>query len=51
LVQPYKAELLPYWRFKTPEIAEKSAYKIYGMFLAYLEEDDFVGADMTRKFL
>jgi Domain of unknown function (DUF4385) len=51
LVQPYKAEILPYWRFKTPEIALESSQKIYQLFLAYLEQNDFVGADMARKFL
>ena len=28
LVEPYKSEILPHWRFKNPEIAEKSASKI-----------------------
>lgn len=51
LVEPYKSEILPYWRFKTPDIAENSSEKIYEMFLEYLERDDFVGADMARKFL
>jgi hypothetical protein len=51
LVEPYKSELLPHWRFKTPDVAEASARKIYEMFLAYLAADDFVGADMARKFL
>lgn len=51
LVEPYKSEILPYWRFKTPEIATESSNKIYQLFLEYLEQDDFVGADMTRKFL
>jgi Domain of unknown function (DUF4385) len=51
LVQPYKSELLPHWRFATPELAEQSSNTIYAMFLAYLETDDFVGADMARKFL
>lgn len=51
LVQPYKSEILPYWRFKTPDIARESSEKIYQMFLAYLAADDFVGADMARKFL
>ncbi|MFN6470357.1 MAG: DUF4385 domain-containing protein [Nostoc sp. SerVER01] len=51
LVEPYKSEILPYWRFKTPEIARESSEKIYGMFLSYLEQDDFVGADMARKFI
>ncbi|MBD2496076.1 DUF4385 domain-containing protein [Nostoc sp. FACHB-280] len=51
LVEPYKSEILPYWRFKTPEIARQSSEKIYEMFLHYLEQDDFVGADMARKFI
>ncbi len=51
LVEPYKSEILPYWRFKTPEIASKSSDKIYQIFLEYLEQNDFVGADMARKFL
>ena len=51
LVQPYKSEILPHWRFKNPEIATESSEKIYQMFLQYLEQDDFVGADMARKFI
>ncbi|MBD0261743.1 MAG: DUF4385 domain-containing protein [Tolypothrix sp. Co-bin9] len=51
LVEPYKSEILPHWRFKTPDIARESSEKIYQMFLAYLEQDDFVGADMARKFI
>lgn len=51
LVQPYKSEILPFWRFRSPDIARESSEKIYGLFLAYLEADDFVGADMARKFL
>jgi hypothetical protein len=51
LVEPYKSEILPHWRFKTPEIAQESSSKIYQMFLDYLKQNDFVGADMARKFL
>ncbi len=51
LVEPYKSEILPYWRFKTPDIARQSSEKIYDLFLDYLQKDDFVGADMARKFL
>ena len=51
LVEPYKSEILPFWRFKTPDIARESSQKIYDMFLTYLEQDDFVGADMARKFI
>ncbi len=34
LVEPYKSEILPHWRFKTPNMARVSANKIYKMFLA-----------------
>ena len=51
LVEPYKSEILPYWRFKTPAIAQRSADKIYRLFLAYKKANDFVGMDMARKFL
>jgi hypothetical protein len=51
LVEPYKSEILPHWRFKTPEIATVSSEKIYQMFLDYKKEKDFVGMDMSRKFL
>jgi hypothetical protein len=51
LVQPYKGELLPHWRFKTVAEARKSAATLYKMFLAYLRAEDFPGADMARKFL
>ena len=51
LVEPYKSEILPHWRFKTPQIARKSADKIYKMFLEYKSKEDFVGMDMARKFL
>lgn len=50
-VEPYKSEILPHWKFKTPDAAQESAEKIYAMFLEYLENDDFVGSDMARKFL
>ncbi|WP_121615940.1 DUF4385 domain-containing protein [Virgibacillus halodenitrificans] len=51
MVDPYKSEILPYWRFKTPEIAKESADKIYQKYLEYKENDDFIGMDMARKFL
>ena len=50
-VEPYKSEILPHWRFKDPEIAQQSSEKIYAMFLDYVAQRDFVGADMARKFL
>ena len=51
ICQPYKDEICKYWKFKTPEIAESSSEKIYELFLDYLEQDDFVGADLARKYL
>lgn len=51
LVEPYKSEILPHWRFKTPAIAKKSSNTIYKLFLEYKGKDDFVGMDMARKFL
>lgn len=51
LVEPYKSEILPHWRFATPDIAQASSQAIYAMFLAYLAQNDFVGADMARKFI
>lgn len=50
-VEPYKSEILPHWRFKTPEVARHSAGKIYELFLEYRRAGDFVGMDMARKFL
>lgn len=51
LPEPYKSEIGPHRRFRTPEIAQASAEKIYEMFREYLQQDDFVGADMARKYL
>ncbi len=51
MVEPYKAEILPHWRFKNPPTATESSSKLLSIFHSYLEEDDFVGADMTRKFI
>jgi len=49
--EPYKSELHPLWRFKTPEEAQLSALQIINKFFQYLEEKDFVGADMAKKYL
>jgi hypothetical protein len=51
MVEPYKSEILPYWKFKNPEAAMASSEKIYDLFIEYLNQNDFVGADMARKFL
>ena len=51
LCEPYKSEILPHWKFKTPELATTSSRAIFGLFLNYLEQGDFVGADIARKYL
>ena len=51
LVEPYKSEILPYWRFKTPDISLSSSIAIKKLFYEYKCQHDFVGMDMTRKYL
>jgi hypothetical protein len=51
IAEPYKSEILPHWRFATPEKATQSSEKIYELFTTYKEQKDFVGMDMARKFL
>ncbi|KAJ4301749.1 hypothetical protein N0V90_003842 [Kalmusia sp. IMI 367209] len=49
--EPYKSDILPLWRFKTPAIARQSSRAIWERFLEYDGAGDFVGMDMCRKFL
>lgn len=51
MAQPYKREICPHWKFRTFTVAMQSAAKIEDMFLNYIKEGDFVGADMARKYL
>jgi hypothetical protein len=51
ICEPYKSEICAHWRFKTPEEAEVSSQIIYSMFLEFVSNNDFVGADMAKKFL
>jgi hypothetical protein len=51
LVEPYKSEILPHWRFRTVAEARASAAAIYRLYRRYRREQDFVGMDMARKFL
>jgi hypothetical protein len=51
LAEPYKSEILPFWKFATPDAAKTSADKILQLFFNYKKNDDFVGMDMARKFL
>ncbi|GAA5845356.1 hypothetical protein JCM9279_004855 [Rhodotorula babjevae] len=49
--EPYKAFLLPLWRFKDPDVAQHSSSRLEREFDKFVDEGDFVGADMARKFL
>lgn len=51
LGEPYKSEILPFWRFKDVAMAKKSAAAISRLFRSYKTHHDFVGMDMARKFL
>lgn len=51
MAEPYKSEILPYWKFATPEAAEESAKKITELFYEYGKNEEFIGMDMARKFL
>ena len=51
LVRPYTNDICKYWKFKAPFIAQKSAQKIFDLYLGYRCKKDFVGMDMCRKFL
>ena len=49
--EPYKSLILPYWAFRTVPIARNSAEVLWAIFESYVERKDFVGADMTRKYI
>lgn len=49
--EPYKSALLPLWRFRTVPIARESSSALWERFLNYEKEGDFVGMDMSRKFI
>jgi len=51
ICEPYKSNICQHWRFKTVEEAELSSQKILSMFYNFVNEEDFVGADMAKKFL
>ncbi|KAH7411011.1 hypothetical protein BKA64DRAFT_662381 [Cadophora sp. MPI-SDFR-AT-0126] len=48
--EPYKS-YLPHWRFRTVPIAQKSSQILWEKFLEFYENGDFVGMDMTCKFI
>jgi len=51
ICEPYKSEICAHWRFKTVSEAMVSSKKILHMFYGFVQRQDFVGADMAKKFL
>jgi hypothetical protein len=51
IAEPYKSELLPLWKFRTPALARESATLLWHSFTRYRKARDFVGMDMARKYL
>ena len=49
--EPYKTHLLPLWRFRTAPIAIQSSEALWDDFLHFYQDEDFVGMDMTWKFV
>jgi len=49
--QRYKLELTPYYLAKNEESCDLSARHLYGKFLNYIDEDDYVGASLAKRFL
>ena len=43
-VEPYKSEILPFWKFKTPGDAQKSTATTEKLFKAFKKQDDTAGA-------
>ena len=51
ICEPYKSNICQHWRFKTVQEAELSSQMILSMFYDFVDKEDFVGADMAKKFL
>jgi hypothetical protein len=49
--QKYKLELTPYFVPRGEESCDLSASHVYGKFLHYIDDDDYVGASLAKKFL
>ena len=49
LVEPYKSEILPHWRFADPDIATESSDTIYQMFLDFWCHLEFQLAPFFRN--
>ena len=51
LVRPYTNDICAHWRFVDEDTARTSSGTIYKMYCEYRRKKDFIGMDMSRKFL
>lgn len=51
ICEPYKTDLLSVWKFTDIKVSKSSALKLRDMFFSYVKCGDFVGADLTKKYL
>lgn len=49
--EPYKSELLPLFKYKSVKGAKRSIDKLKYRFNKYLENQDFIGCNLTLKYL
>jgi len=49
--EPYKTKLLEVWRFSNIKVSKLSAKAIIEIFEEYVANNDFVGADLAKKYL
>lgn len=51
IVQPYSNEIYPFVNILSMNNSEKSSTDLYNLFLNYLKNLDYIGADMVRKYI
>jgi len=49
--EPYKSEMLQFWRYADKAAAEEAAPPIFERFQQYVRDKNLPGADMAKKFL
>jgi hypothetical protein len=50
-IEPYKNKLIPLLKYKTLIDFDKNSLILYNYFFEYIKKNDFIGADMVRKYL
>lgn len=51
IIEPFKTKLLQYTIFKNNIEASNNSSILYNIFLEYIENNNMIGADMTRKYI